>query len=176
MGYFKAINDDKKHYVTVYLPTDKLGSTTSKQFANDGFNEEMKANVIDPKFGGGVNKRLSSNSDKTLILMNSQAIIGDAFSNSNDSKIENYKSSAGELLTHELIGHGLTLYNNFSYENTWRNAILMTNLYCRVNKIDAYRDGSNHENYGENSKVFRNEMIIRRLDKNNSTSIPNYLK
>ncbi|MBU3661555.1 MAG: hypothetical protein FGM14_16955 [Flavobacteriales bacterium] len=176
MGYFKAINDDKKHYVTVYLPTDNLGSTTENQFSSGGLKSNMKASVLDPLAGGGVNTSLSANSDKTLILMNSQRFIGDAFSSINESSISNHKSSAGELLTHELIGHGLTLYNNHSDYNTWKNAIQMSNLYLRVNKIDIYRDGSHHENLQSKSKVYNQEMIERRMTKNAAFQIPEYIK
>jgi hypothetical protein len=175
LGYFKAINDDKKHFVTVYLKTDKIGSSNANIFKADGISENDKGSIIDEKFGGGANIRINNNVDRTIICMNSEAQIHDAFSTRSGQKALNHKSTAGELITHELIGHGLTLYNGYSEYNTWKNAILMTNLYLRVNKVEIFRNGTYHQS-PKKPLVSTSPNVNYRLDALESKELPNYLK
>lgn len=174
LGYFKAIDDDKKHFITIYSHTDNLSSNDIKSL---GAPNASKATFLESKAGGGLNFSIEDGkSDKTIILMNSKAVIGDAISTNYYAQnvyMKKHTSSVGELLSHELIGHGLTRYNGYSGYNTWKNAILMTNLYLRVNNRNVYRDGSHHEN-SDNGLMYN--FNVYRMGRNEANELPSYLK
>jgi hypothetical protein len=75
--------------------------------------------------------------------MNSAANIPDYQDNNTGNLVPSMTSSRGELLAHELVGHGLTNFNPGGSQ--FLNAIQLTNLYHRVTGAgNLYRDGTSH--------------------------------
>lgn len=174
-GYFEAINDDKRHVVSLLYASENVSKHTADALntTKTPLTANSKASKIDDYYGGGVNYS-TSQGDVTVIVLSSSAKVGDYKSYSN-SYIAPKASSNGELLTHELIGHGLTLLHSYSEHNTWKNAILMTNLYLRTHgQPDIYRDGSNHKSPTE--AVMQTTQNQHFLTKEQSKEIPSYLK
>ena len=142
-GYFNAINSSEIHTVEAVRRGGKFSSALSDQFGD--FNGDGKINGADAddRTGGGFNFKTSTGSH-TVIIMNSTVPITDYVDSTTGVRILNRTSSAGELLAHELLGHGLTNYN--AGGNQFLNAIQLTNLYNRVTTGSSrfYRDGSRH--------------------------------
>ncbi len=144
-GYFDAVNSSEIHTVEAVKRGEKLksglsrinGYTTGKEV------DEGLAGRPSTATGGGFNYRTTAGSH-TVIIMNSTVPITDYRDNSTGAGVLNRTSSAGELLAHELLGHGLTRYN--AGGNQFLNAIQLTNLYQRVTtgSFRFYRDGSSH--------------------------------
>ncbi len=154
-AYSIAINQDKTHTVEVVKRSESLsieGSGTS------GF---ISGEEVDKRSGGGQNQ-INGSGTYSIIVMDSQVPIPDFF-NQSQGCYESCNSSLGELMSHEMLGHGLgrTLSSpNSSHED----AIQMTNLFLRVIGSSAiYRDGSQH-----GPKI--------KLNQGTATDIPDYLK
>lgn len=139
-GYFDAVNSQEIHTVEAVKRGEKLDSNLSQ------INGYKTGEDVDNATGGGFNYG-TSNGSHTVIVTNSTVPITDYRDNSTGARILNRTSSAGELLAHELLGHGLTRYNTGG--NQFLNAIQLTNLYNRVTNTSGspyrfYRDGSRH--------------------------------
>jgi len=136
-GYFDAVNSSEIHTVEAVKRGEKLTSSTSK------IGGATTGADIDNMTGGGFNTATTTGSH-TVIIMNSTVPITDYRDNSTGARILNRASSAGELLAHELLGHGLTRFNTGG--NQFLNAVQLTNLYHRATTGSSryYRDGSRH--------------------------------
>ena len=136
-GYFDAVNSSEIHTVEAVKRGEKLKSNLSQ------INGFTKGKDADNATGGGFNYKTTDGSH-TVIVTNSTIPITDYIDNSTGARVLNRTSSAGELLAHELLGHGLTRYN--AGGNQFLNAIQLTNLYQRVTTGSSrfYRNGSRH--------------------------------
>lgn len=152
-GYYGAINSSDVHTVEMVNRSESLSANGVRL---TGYTTGAG---VDGGAGGGVNGSFGSGS-YTIVVMNSTASIpdyrsGDGYTSRN--------SSAGELLAHELLGHGVGRTKGTS---TYRHedAIQMTNLYLRAQGItNVYRDGRSH-----GSRVV--------LSKSTATSIPSFVQ
>ena len=165
-GYLQAINDDKKHRVGVLKRDEKIGSyipSLKTNIPNIGLlSSNNTGSDIDNNTGGGYNTKINENEDLTVIILDSKVPIMDNVNKSNGQYQSNF-SVPEELLAHEMLGHGLTRYNNSTKYSQWLNAIRLTNITLRVMGVeDRYRDGSQHGG-------FRGET-------NGVNDIPQYLK
>lgn len=95
---------------------------------------------VDNKWGGGVNNPSAGSSSYSVIVMNSTANVGD-FRSGGCYTIR--RSSPGELLAHETLGHGV---GGAGGSSTWghQDAKQMTNLYLRTQGVSIYRNGRTH--------------------------------
>jgi len=154
-GYVDAINAPEIHTLEVVNRGDDLKSNLSKiQGSKTGAD-------VDDLTGGGFNTA-TTNGSHTVIIKNSKIAIGD-YKNYLDLPTPNRRSSKGELLAHELLGHGLTRFNPGG--NQFLNAIQLTNLYNAVTGTLFYRDGTQH---GGTSGT--------PLNFTEATAVPQYLK
>ncbi|WP_298548923.1 DUF6443 domain-containing protein [uncultured Aquimarina sp.] len=141
-GYFDAVNSEQTHTVEVVKRGEKLKSNLSKA---GGF---KKGRDIDKLRGGGRNTYNHSNDGShTVVVMNSNSIPLDNIDNSTGGA-QNIPSTAGELLAHELIGHGLTRFTDVVEGAQHLYPIQTTNLYRRhINGNSRYyRNGTDHSN------------------------------
>ena len=139
-GYVDAINDNDVHSVEVARRGEDLTASSSSLSTNGA---DKTGADVDANEGGGFNIRQTATSDRTVIVMNSTAVIPDYRNATTGSLVPNINSSSGELLSHELLGHGLSNYNTGGSQ--FLNAIELTNLYHRVTGTgDLYRDGTSH--------------------------------
>ncbi|MFY0604503.1 MAG: hypothetical protein JXQ93_11165 [Flavobacteriaceae bacterium] len=138
-GYFNAVNSSSKHSVEIVKRGEKVKSLKTRSGTNPD------ASQFDTDTGGGNNIRWRNGNSHSVIVMNSTATVPDYRDNSTGSMFSR-SSSAGELLAHELIGHGMLDARLPS--TTQNNAIQMSNLYLRVaaksSSYRFYRDGSGH--------------------------------
>ena len=136
-GYFNAVNSSEIHTVEAVKRGEKLKSGLSTAFG------DTTGADIDNSSGGGFNYKTTTGSH-TVVIMNSAIGIPDYRDNSTGAYVVGRTSVAGELLAHELLGHGLTNYNTGG--NQFLNAVQLTNLYHRVTTGSSrfYRDGSAH--------------------------------
>ena len=135
-GFVNAINSTEVHTVEAVRRGESLKDASSTQFgARTGAD-------IDASAGGGFNVS-TANGTHTVIVMNSTANIPDYRDNNTGNFVSGMNSSRGELLAHELVGHGLTNFNAGGRQ--FLNAIQVTNLYHRVTGSgNLYRDGTSH--------------------------------
>jgi len=140
-GYANAINSTEVHTVEAVRRGESLKDANSIQNFGGGNITRTGADV-DAVAGGGFNIP-TTNGTHTVIVMNSSANIPDYQDNNTGNLVPGMTSSRGELLAHELIGHGLTNFNTGG--NQFLNAIQLTNLYHRVTGTgNLYRDGTSH--------------------------------
>jgi hypothetical protein len=157
-GYFEVINSPQLHTIEVLKRKEPTGSITQSFVAKDKLGSD-----IDDNHGGGFNIAANGLGSHTSIVMNSKAKVGDNYAVPFGGYImKNQYSSAGELLAHELLGHGLGRSqgsHNFSH----LDALQFTNIYRRAVGNTTARNGSQHGN----------GTVISLKDAN---SIPNYVK
>ncbi len=135
-GYVDAINSTQVHTVEAVRRGESLKDANSTQFG------DRTGKDIDASAGGGFNVP-TANGTHTVIVMNSAANIPDYRDNNTGNLVPGMTSSRGELLAHELVGHGLTNFN--AGGSQFLNAIQLTNLYHRVTGAgNLYRDGTSH--------------------------------
>ena len=133
-AYFQAINSTDVHTVELIKREENLSKYGATSI---GF----KIGVELDKKGGGVNLTYSnSRNSYSIILMNSTANIPGYVSNGQSTT---KRSSAGELLAHEMLGHGLG-WSFGSPTSGHEDAIQMTNLYLRAVGQNYYRSGQGH--------------------------------
>jgi len=155
-GYYEAINSTDIHTVEMLFQNENL---TSK---GQSLTNSNTGTCIDNKYGGGINFSYSNGDSYTIIVMNSSAKISDYVQN---GKYITRSSSAGELLSHEMLGHGLGGALKSSSARH-KDAIQMTNLYLRIQGYtNVYRNGSQHGPIG--SPI---------LTKSTATSIPSFIQ
>jgi hypothetical protein len=150
-GYYLAINSLNVHYVEMVYQIESLSTTGT------WFSKKTTGAQIDAKCFGGVNYSSNGNSF-SIIVMNSTAIIPDYQGN-----VTKKNSSAGELLSHEMLGHGL----GGSFKSKTRDhedAIQMTNLYLKVTGNKYYRTGMSHKQNAPALSVVT------------ATSVPSYIR
>jgi len=156
-GYYSTINSKQTHFVEMANRNEAISS-----FGTNLFKFKTGADV-DVGAGGGIN---TGNKDATysIIVMDSNVKIGDfKFGNS----YINRSSSPGELLAHEVLGHGVGRVLG-SPDFHYSDAIQMTNLYLRVQGINyTYRDGAMH------SKDTTVDSPV--LSKVSATWVPSYI-
>ncbi|MCL6220781.1 RHS repeat-associated core domain-containing protein [Zunongwangia pacifica] len=143
-GYFEAVNSSEIHTVEAVKRGEKFSnSALSDQFGYYNGDGKINGADADDATGGGFNFKTGTGTH-TVIVTNSTIPITDYRDNSTGARVTNRTSTAGELLAHELLGHGLTNYN--AGGNQFLNAIQLTNLYQRVTTGSSrfYRDGSRH--------------------------------
>lgn len=147
-GYVDAINSTQVHTVEVARRGESLKDP------NSNFYGDRKGGDVDVSAGGGFNIGTiggvavpegtpGTNGTHSVIVMNSTANIPDYRDNNTGNLVPGMTSSRGELLAHELLGHGLTRYN--AGGSQFLNAIQLTNMYHRVTGTgNLYRDGTSH--------------------------------
>ena len=119
-GYFDAANSSEVHSVEAVRRGENLTSSLSTVFG-DVTGKDVENS------GGGFNYGTSSGSH-TVYLVNPKSKLD--FVNNSTGNVFQRKVSSGDLLAHELLGHGLTRYN--SGGSQYQNAIQLSNLYLRV--------------------------------------------
>lgn len=136
-SYMTAINSSSNQVVSMVSRSQKLSNTISGLFPGNTTGAD-----IDNHFGGGVNIPYGTNGSLSVIVTNSTANVSDFVNPSTGAAITR-SSSAGELLAHETLGHGMGVTSGsatFGHED----AIQMTNMYMRSQGSNLYRDGTNH--------------------------------
>ena len=161
-GYNDAINSREVHSVEAVKRGENLSSSLSTVFG------DRTGADVDTSAGGGFNYKTTTGTH-TVVVMNSTAAIPDYVNNSTGSYVVGRTSVAGELIAHEMLGHGLTNYNP-GVGSQFLNAIQLTNLYHRVTTGSSrfYRDGTSHGGNPAGSGVTIPGTI--------SWQIPSYLK
>ncbi len=136
-GYKDVINSGQTHTADVLKGNERPSFESVLNFGPRTTAE------MDKDFGGGVNRK-TENGSHTAIVMGSTAMLKDYVNET--GQIVSRTSSAGELLSHELLGHGLGRQNN-SPTSQHADAIQATNLFLRITGINnLYREGSLHDN------------------------------
>jgi RHS repeat-associated protein len=139
-GYVDAINSTQVHTVEVARRGESLKDANS--VINIGGTMTRTGGDVDAAAGGGFNIPTATGTH-SVIVMNSTANIPDYRDNNTGNLVPGMTSSRGELLAHELLGHGLTNFNPGGSQ--FLNAIQLTNLYHRVTGTgNLYRDGTSH--------------------------------
>jgi RHS repeat-associated protein len=138
-AYATAIDGTSNQVVSMVTQKEALASGVVSSLPSNGGNRTGAD--IDNNYGGGVNVAYGKNGSLSVIVTNSTASIPDFV----NSKGKNYssKSSAGELLAHETLGHGMGRTNSSSTYGH-QDAVQMTNLYKRSQGSTNYRDGTSH--------------------------------
>jgi hypothetical protein len=156
-GYKNAINSSNIHTVEMVYRSENLSSTGAS------ISGQKTGNDIDNSAGGGLNISNSGNSTFSIIVMDSKAKVTDFRSGGLPTT---RSSSPGELLSHELLGHGVGRLNG-SVSAHFVDAIQMTNLYLRAQGINnIFRNGAAHgKKPGEIA-----------LLKSDATSVPSYIQ
>lgn len=135
-GYVDAINSTQVYTVEVARRGETLRDANSTMFG------DRTGADVDASAGGGFNVATATGTH-SVIVMNSTANIPDYRDNNTGALVPGMTSSRGELLAHELLGHGLTNFNPGGSQ--FLNAIQLTNLYHRVTGTgNLYRDGTSH--------------------------------
>jgi RHS repeat-associated protein len=135
-AFMEAINGTSNQVVSLVSRDQNLGSTISGLLPGDKTGAD-----IDSHHGGGVNIPYGKNGTLSVIVTNSTARVGD-FVNPATGAYVTQSSSAGELLSHEMLGHGMARTTGSATNN--QDAIQMTNMYLRSQGSTLYRDGTNH--------------------------------
>jgi RHS repeat-associated protein len=136
-AYMIAVNDNSNQVVSIVNGDQSLGSQISGLLPGNQTGAD-----IDKNYGGGVNIPYGSNGSLSVIVANSNAPVGDYMTSSGSYTTQS--SSAGELVAHEMLGHGFN-YTSGSPTSGHEDAIEMTNLYLRSQGItNMYRDGTQH--------------------------------
>ncbi len=139
-GYTDVINSTQVHTAEVVKRGENLNDANSIQLI--GTTITRTGADVDVAAGGGFNTPIT-NGTHTVIVMNSTTNITDYRDNNTGNLVPGMTSSRGELLAHELLGHGLTTFNPGGSQ--FLNAIQLTNLYHRVTGTGSlYRDGTRH--------------------------------
>jgi hypothetical protein len=136
-AYVTAVNDESTQIVSVVQREESFeeGTATLLNYANPL--------MLDQYSGGGRNKLVNSNTTLSVIISDSQAKINDYMQD--NGKYMARLNSAGELLAHEMLGHGFNRTGGGSLTDSHKDPIQMTNLYLRSQNIkDIYRDGRAH--------------------------------
>jgi len=137
-GYFDATNSSEVHSVEAVKRNESLTSGLSIAFGHTtGADVETRA-------GGGFNYD-TPNGSHTVFVTNPQQKLD--FVENGTGNIISAKVKAGDLLAHELLGHGLTHYSgNNSSSAHYYNAIQVSNLYLRVinGGPKIYDNGAKH--------------------------------
>jgi RHS repeat-associated protein len=139
-GYVDAINSKEVHTVEVVRRGEDLKDANSIQVM--GAITTRTGSDVDAAAGGGFNIPTFTGTH-SVIVMNSTANISDYRDNNTGNLVPGMTSGRGELLAHEMIGHGSTRSNPGGSQ--FLNAIQLTNLYHRVTGTgNLYRDGTSH--------------------------------
>jgi len=146
-AYYEAVNDDGLHQVNMVYRSESLDPSVQSALPN------QSPITIDDAAGGGINYGTGTGS-LSIIVMDSQNKITDYSSATSQhngvtggSIVSAPTSETGELLAHELLGHGYGRWNKsktFGFED----AIQMTNLYNRTRGNYDWRNGANHQRTG----------------------------
>jgi RHS repeat-associated protein len=137
-AYKKSINMSQTHYVDMTKREETLSPQATSALRLPAGTTGAYA---DSEYGGGVNTSYRGGS-LTVVVLNSKVQIDFVYAS---NKVHyNRISTPAELLSHELLGHGVgrVLGTTGYYHN---DAIQMTNLYWRVRGYKTfYRDGTYH--------------------------------
>ncbi|MGB0523804.1 MAG: RHS repeat domain-containing protein [Flammeovirgaceae bacterium] len=166
-AYFQAINASEVHTIeAVYRGEDLAVGTPDFKTGQD----------VDTKAGGGANYQ-TANGSHSIIVMDSKAKIN-YHSNANLDKLgpQAYKSSSspGELIAHELLGHGYGNSINPS-QAAHEFAIQMSNLHSRVTGSSLFRDGQSHST-PPNAPQHLKRFVSTKLSQSTATAVPNHFK
>jgi hypothetical protein len=157
-GYFEAINSDKLQLVDVVKRGEKLSDKTNEIL---GTEKGTKGELIDEGWGGGrTYSKGGSNPTLSIIVTDAKTKATDYVDSK--GKVTSRASSPGELMAHEVVGHGLGYWKSsptFHHED----AIQSTNLFLRISGSGTYRNGSDHNNKPT-------------LSKSTANGVPAYLK
>jgi hypothetical protein len=134
-GYYNAINSSDVHTVEMVYRSESLSTTAATLFG------KSKGSDFDDLTYGGANTKTSNTSTYSVIMMDNQKQVGDYINSSGASSFRS--SSPGELISHEVLGHGVGTLRN-SATAYYQDAIQMSNLYLRIQGTGYYRDGSWH--------------------------------
>jgi RHS repeat-associated protein len=155
-AYFLVINSDDTHYVDMVERGETLNSKTIEK---SSLKEGTTGADVDKAHGGGkntvdtqqlrtykhggfiVSKKIETTS---VVVTNSKTKIPDFVSLKSGESLS-APSSAGELLSHELLGHGYSHSLERNKDEQHQDAIQMTNLYLRVKGAKYYRSGAEHD-------------------------------
>jgi hypothetical protein len=161
-GYFSVINNSNLHIVEMVYRSESLNTGSQAVFGN----KIKTGEDLDKKVYGGVNFNLSPTINYSIIVMDNIQIVGDFVTNTKSMRYSSFSSSPGELLAHELIGHGLGSIVGSS-SSGYEDAIQLTNLYLRTKGINyRFRDGSMHSKLSHQTPA---------LSKEKANQIPLYL-
>jgi hypothetical protein len=117
-GYFNAINDKKGHTVDIIKRSEKVSEESKFKFTFTEAQSIKNGADFDTKTGGGINHMKGNEYDTySTIVMDSKNDVG---------------SDAGELLAHELLGHGGNYKTGIGTPENGANAIQATNVYRRA--------------------------------------------
>ena len=133
-GYFDAVNSGEIHTVEAVRRGKKLKSGLSTFFGDKNGKDVENS-------GGGFNYKTATGSH-SVIVVNPKVELD--FVNNTTGNLFKDKVQAGDLLAHELLGHGLTNYNVGGSQ--FLNAIQLSNLYLRVvnGGPKIYDNGAGH--------------------------------
>ena len=156
-GYYNTINSTDVHTVEMVYRSEIL-STTAKAL----FGKNTGAQLDDLTYGG-VKTKTSPKSTFTAVIMDNAKHVGDYI---NSAGISSFRaSSPGELVAHELLGHGVGALKASATAH-YTDAIQMSNLFLRSQGSSFYRNGNWHcKNPGETF-----------LSKSTATQVPNYVQ
>lgn len=147
MGYVDAINSNDNHIVEMAKSSEPLSNTSisilkgKKTKAGSSFQTGKDIN----EFGGGVNfSSQQLKSSHTIVLMDATAKVN-YYKNSSKTDWVVMVGFIGEVLAHELLGHGVGGVTG-SKTSKHEDAIQLTNLYLRVaGKTGWWDDGAYHK-------------------------------
>lgn len=135
-GYLIAINSDEDHYIEMVYQSEELSEQTARIM---GYDEGTKGSHVVTTSGGGKNAATGNGGSHSVVVMDNSRtfpVIG------NNASI----SSSGDLLAHELLGHGLLRSLPYNAEQHHHQAVQTSNLYRRVNGNTNWRNGAHHGN------------------------------
>lgn len=139
-GYMDKINSDETNYVEAVFSTEDVSEKGQAALLDKDISTGLK---LDREAGGGANSRLDANSTITVFVMDSksESKSDKDFIYTKTKQYTNMISSGGQILAHELIGHG----GGGRY--TALQSIQAENLYLRVIGSSIQRTGLGHANY-----------------------------
>jgi hypothetical protein len=157
-AYFHAMTDNRAHIIEMVRRKEALSKYGQYQLKTDYFKYKTGANVEEQDGGG---KSVTANWGEELSHLWEDAgegaycvIVMDTI-----AKISSYSddvarpSLSGELLAHELLGHGIGRYYDTFQSDGVNESVQMGNLYLRIKKKSYYRmsHGITHpENFNPN--------------------------
>ncbi|MBS1561135.1 MAG: RHS repeat protein [Bacteroidetes bacterium] len=162
-GYMQAVNGTALHIVEVVSRSETLSGASQQAFKAHHLHTGEDVNML---AGGGVNAgQFNSQGQlvgtRTVVVLDATFLVPD-YQFSNSLVTESHSSSLGELLSHELLGHGLGRVRG-SQHASHQDALQMTNLFLRTQGVTSlYRNGASHGD----------RQLLSMQD---ATGVPNYL-
>ena len=132
-AYYSAINSTDVHTVEMLYRNENISAEGQR---NLGVQSTFSLGLLD---GGGANTHTTGTTSYTAIIMNSDKDNPDY--RDFTGRVSRGPSSAGELLAHEMLGHGVA---GLRGQQQGYEAIQMSNLYLRAQGETYFRDGVAH--------------------------------